>query len=410
MRSSFDYGNDLLPSLPVGASMVHNQYLGELLTLDDGSEWLKQGTQISYSGKYAKAGKIDHIRGHGIAQAAITATGSLGPRSATDGVGNVVLVSGIAGNTIQQSADGGKTWTTRTVGGTGTAFCDVVWAGDRFIVVASTSTNAYFAHSTNGQTWTVGTTLTYLTSGAASIARLGYNPTTGTVLAAIGTTTASAQVARCVSGGGSTFTTTASATTLSASTSSSYAWACNGSRWVLLNDAGTSSSTYGYYNDADGVGVWSGGSLLGTVANGTPVSCAYLNGTFIATSAGGNSNIFTSIDGAAWTARGTPFMAAVSAPAIVSDGKRFMCAEPYGGMKYSTDGLIWRRRNFPAGASIGGVLNTGTTFLLLPAATYTIPYVSASFDATDWVGTNFTASMFDVNNTPGPGTNYYRIR
>lgn len=157
-------------STPVG-SFMPSPIANALLTLADGSQWLRAGLALAAAG-YVQAATVAHLRAHRFTRTATQAS-ALVSALATNGSGTfVAVVPGDATN-VYTSTDGGQTWTARAHN-IGIGACAIVWTGARFVAVGNNATtDVKAATSPDGVTWTlssIATGLTATTAGTVDIA------------------------------------------------------------------------------------------------------------------------------------------------------------------------------------------------------------------------------------------------
>lgn len=133
---------------PVG-TMLAMPARAALLTLGDGSKWLRSG-YLALAASYPTAAALQHMRAHSFSATA-TVLGSNGLSLATNGTGTWVIVRASA-STISYSTDNGQTWSTAAHGMAANP-TKVVWAGARFVAVGNDSTLLAAGTSTDGITW-----------------------------------------------------------------------------------------------------------------------------------------------------------------------------------------------------------------------------------------------------------------
>lgn len=152
--------------MPVG-SFSYAPIDNPLLTMADGTQWLRSGLAVASAG-YPVAASLVHMRAHRFTRAA-TQISSISA-IATDGAGTFVIAASGDSTNVFVSTDNGQTWTARAhnLGLSGSGVAAVVWTGARFVVVGNDgapSVNA--ATSTNGTAWTLSTVAS---SGLSAVA------------------------------------------------------------------------------------------------------------------------------------------------------------------------------------------------------------------------------------------------
>lgn len=172
-------------AFPVG-DLAPKSGQSALLTMRDGSQWLRTGAVIPRAG-YPDAAAVEHLRAHIFTEitgaTAIAATGV-----ATDGNGTFV----VAYNSTTQvlvSNDYGATWTLRAHNSGGGAISDVVWTGIRFAGVGNDATGVFGATSSDGITWAQSTVATALVGYTVITAKACWTGT-GVIVVAQSNTTA----------------------------------------------------------------------------------------------------------------------------------------------------------------------------------------------------------------------------
>lgn len=206
-------------SVPIGGSMYMTER-GPFVTFDDGTEWVRQNTAISYSSKYKKLSNITALGVYGKTASNVsgfTYTSTTlsfitnGTLVASNYAGTIIIcdnsITG-TGNAVYRSTNGGSSWAAVSVAlGTSYKATSVVWAGNRFVLAAWNAISGLYSffHSTNGSSWTAGTAAL---GGSTTVGiQLLSDPSTNVVVAVCGNGTSAIQ--RCTTG--STF---ANATTL----------------------------------------------------------------------------------------------------------------------------------------------------------------------------------------------------
>lgn len=277
-------------SIPIGGSMYMTNR-GPFVVFDDKTEWVRQGSAVSYSAKYSKAGKIPGIKVFGKSKLNISGLTysslsvnniSKGTHVATNYSGTIVVadsaVNGTA-NAIYRSTNGGVTWSAVSVAlGSGLYPTCVVWAGNRFVLAASSSTvgSVSFFHSTTGSSWTAGTTLTGITGITG--ARLCADTANNAVTARVGS-----------SGGVCIYKSTSNSTFVASSTgfTGNNALLLAGYNNNLITDVSSTFirvSTNGGSTWGSAVTLSHGGS---SITLDTDSTFAYANGIFMLTAASG---------------------------------------------------------------------------------------------------------------------------
>lgn len=399
-------------NLPIGAQLLMVP-TAQILNFSDGSVWLQSGNGVSPA-SYPDAAKLDHVCTHGAA-ANLTAPVAFATTTqvASNGNGVVIATRGVASQMLW-STDYGVTWSTASTPGLANSpiLTSVVWTGNRFIVGGTLSGGpgtAAWAHSTDGLNWTAGTADTTLSglnsSGPMSMA---VNPSTGTVIAAIGDTNATTgqYIQRCTSG--STFSRVASAPFL---TSASCAVAYGNGYFVLVYGGGGSLATY--YSTDDGQ-TWTAGGLISIAS----ANVAYVNGVFVASAMASNV-YYTATNPTTWTQRSigglAPSHSSMTAfnygSGIASDGARLVvCGVGGSGQSNffwaTSDGINWRKRHIATGQSTTQAWKPAFAgrgaMLLLPSNSATAYNRTASLVTPDFVGVPYTVGAqgsFDTNTT-----------
>lgn len=323
----------------------------------------------------------------------IPATTSYSRGIATNGTGTWVRTISSSSTQLEASTDGGATFTAVTHN-VGCKAVDVVWNASvsRFIAVGCTNNIVYLAYSTNGTSWTAGTSLTP-----------GVTPTADTIRALCDGTTV--VVAWIPSSGQYGIATTVNGTSYTQRTIAASGTAQNfylavlpslgGTRWIISGVA-TNSDCYQSAN-ADGSGTWSSVTMTGLSSIGNRNGFAGGNGIFIMT---GVTAYATSTNGTAWTVRNYPSQKTVnrkdgfwsggagigsySLPNwLMFDGNRFVSGTANGAdfsenaqgiFGYTIDGITWYLRQLTytqdTGVTAGQlmVFSSGTHLLAAQAA------------------------------------------
>ena len=378
--------------------------------------------------------------------------------------GNIIVAVG-AGGMILTSTNGGVNWSAQTVGPF--LLNDVIWTGARFVAVGN---GAAIFTSTDGATWTArsvtngyagsfncaawdgtkitimgtyDTTLTYIeyqsSDGGATWTFVPNNAnnlqtlvwtgssyfgpvmnSTSSYISASGTSWTSQSLSRGimrgvvwdgkklvgVGDGGTVWMSTAIGSTsvtwsyphgFLAGTMTACAW--NGSRFVGVDSIGD------IFNSDDLGATWTNPAVLGT----TNLTCAAWSGStsklFIV--GGSLGEIYTSPDGAAWTARASGVTPALRH--ITTSGSTIIAVGDSGAITKSSDGITWLPvtstavgTNNLSGVAWGsnkfslvgyaGAAKSGTAFASTDGSTWTPTALSGtSPNCVEWCGTQFVA-------------------
>jgi hypothetical protein len=329
-------------NLPIGASLPFLD-AGVSVNLADGSEWLRTGFAVSYTPKYAAAGKLDHLKVFGGDRITFSQASSAYQTSqhAHNNAGIICMPYGNSAS-IMRSANGGATWATQACSVT-YANNAIVWAGNRFIAAGRDGTHLNFFHSADGITWTAGSTHTI--TGTTGTPRFAYNPASSTVLCVFGTAVASAGVMRCAVGSGSTFT----AITAAAMTSGlGYPTVAYGAGQAIVLSGDGSGNFY----SADDGATWTALSPSPGASANAMRDIKYINGTWIV--AGSTASVIYYSTHAKsltdnWTSLAiTETTATLMYPdsfahfTVSADGKRLYWGTG-NGFFVTTNGTSWRR-------------------------------------------------------------------
>ena len=151
-------GQYVQPAIPIGG-LKFSQNLGTVIT-ESGLSYLRTGT-IATTATYPNAATSEYVRSYGVSSSLPIVFSDI----ATDGVSTIVAVYN--STTVYVSSDSGANWTTATATNPlSSPITGVCWNGSRFIAVGhSGATGISTSYSTNGTSWTSGTSATV--SGAA---------------------------------------------------------------------------------------------------------------------------------------------------------------------------------------------------------------------------------------------------
>ena len=232
--------------------------------------------------------------------------------------GNVVIVA-LGTTTNAASSYDGITWSARSIG---SATWKAVAYQPSIFAAVSTGTSSTASYSTDGQSWTTGTTLPASANWLAIAS-------SGTRFVA---TTGSASTQAAYSDNGQTW----SSTTLSTSGD----WRCiayGGGKWVAIS-YGSTNTTY----STDGT-TWDTGSMPGAAANWSGIT--YGNGRFVAV-AFGSTRAAYSTNGIDWTETILPTSLNWNCIAYSSSLQRFaaLAQGSASGCATSKDGISWTTR------------------------------------------------------------------
>lgn len=156
-------------SLPVGFQTMVSRFSPSLMTLADGSQWLKSGVLVENDDTFGEAESVPHLCVYGGAEISIGSSGyTRNDKLITDGNGIIVAL----GNSLRVSADGGVTWGDPNAGLPASTLLCGAWCGDRFILAYQDGggSNTALWYSNNGIDWTKGATFSRVHGTAVSLA------------------------------------------------------------------------------------------------------------------------------------------------------------------------------------------------------------------------------------------------
>lgn len=403
-------------SIPIGGSMYMTDR-GPLVTFDDKTEWLRQGSAVKYTGKYSKANKFPQLRTYGGTNNTLFTPGastnfscmSNGRAVATNYSGTIVIAnSTLAGNAGAQnhfyrSTNGGSSWSAVSATVTSGHYINaIVWAGNRFVAAAATSTvsGVSFYHSTDGSSWTAGSTRTTLTNTPG--VTLCADTVTGNVHAFSGTNS-SHSVQICTTG--STFANPTAG--VSANPTSNLQYIAGNNNKIL---AASGPSTGYYYSTNNGANYTSY-----TPASIVPTSSgfvAYVNGNFLLYN--GTTLYVSSTPETVGSWRLSSFPSGVTVATAVSGFYNSDKSKYYlpivGGFIYTSDGFNWTR------CSIYDELQRGSgTIYYLPidsnaGAPIISSYAAGAFNLEYLFSSSLGTPQYIGHNIPPVDANYEYIR
>lgn len=352
---------------PIG-SMQAMPARAALLTLGDGSKWLRSG-YLAPAASYPTAAALQHMRAHSFSDAT---GGAACFGLATNGAGTWVATRPTS-TSVSVSTDNGQTWATVSTGA-GSNLRKVVWAGSRFVAVGNDIAQIAAATSTDGLTWANNIVVSPGSGLTADTAVVAWN---GTLV-----------IATC-QGPGSVYTSTTGTGSWTARTSSHVGAPgidANAFQTVIFNLAGST----GARRSADGI-TWSGFTLpTANTAGSWPMLLA--DRLVYLTSVSGVSGFRTTLDFSTFTGLSVP-------PITISGGQtehKFRSGSRIaltssdttaGQIAFTSDGAFWDVQslsnlsgNYAYGEANGylvGVPISGSTALV---------YAQSTIDASNAVG------------------------
>lgn len=157
-------------SLPVGSQTFVSTFTPPLLTMSDGSQWLRSGVLLENDDTFTEAETVEHLHVFGSQRLSHVFTYASTDRDdlvVSNGAGTIVAIN-LSSQPISVSTDNGVTWGAPVVPPTG-ALCGIAWCGDRFIVATTT----HFWYSFNGLNWTQGAS--YVSTSWSGVRKLVWN-------------------------------------------------------------------------------------------------------------------------------------------------------------------------------------------------------------------------------------------